>query len=173
MASGVGYAVIPGAISLSPVQQAVSAVSGGVKVKRATEKYTEYEVPSICINIRDEFIKKQTDDPSLAQFLDRQPVSQLRSVNVGVFRETDNADPKKVYGAGKEEIYVTIALTGLDSGNGWYILIEKSYDRSPSQTSWNDASMKLKAGDAVVWRGDLLYRHPPGGGGTFMTLVYA
>ncbi|OCK74616.1 hypothetical protein K432DRAFT_310376 [Lepidopterella palustris CBS 459.81] len=171
MASGAGYALIPGAISPSLVQQAILAIKGNLKVKRETEKYTEYEVPSICNNIRDEFIKN-TGESSLTQFLNRQPVPQLRSVNVGVFRET-NTDPKKVYGAGKEEIYVTIALTDLNPGNGWYIFIERSYDRSPaSQTFWKDASITLKAGDAVVWRGDLLYRHPPGGEGTFVTLVY-
>jgi hypothetical protein len=56
MASSVGYAVIPAAISLSLIQRAVSAIASGLKVKRETEKYTEYEVPPICINIRDEFI---------------------------------------------------------------------------------------------------------------------
>ena len=56
MANSAGYAVIRGAISLSLVQQALLAIKD-MKVKREMDKYTEYEVPPVCYDIRDEFIK--------------------------------------------------------------------------------------------------------------------
>lgn len=56
MANSAGYAVIRGAISLSLVQQALLAIKD-MKVKREMDKYTEYEVPLVCYDIRDEFIK--------------------------------------------------------------------------------------------------------------------
>jgi hypothetical protein len=45
---------------------------------------------------------------------------------------------------------------------------------APKQNSppLRPVDLKLDAGDAVVWRGDVVYIDPPGGGGMFETLTY-
>ena len=56
MANSAGYTIIRGAIPLSLIQQAALAIKD-MKVKKEMDKYTEYEVPSVCYAVRDEFIK--------------------------------------------------------------------------------------------------------------------
>jgi hypothetical protein len=89
----------------------------------------------------------------------------------GIFRET-RADPRKFKTAEKGEVYVTIALTDLSPDNGWYVFFEGSRANHPVVDGYKTGVLSLKAGDAVVWRGDLVYFHSPGGGGMFETLAY-
>lgn len=51
-----GYAVIETAISQTLTQHAVEELLKSPETERR-EKYTEYEIPDICLEIRDEFIK--------------------------------------------------------------------------------------------------------------------
>lgn len=93
-------------------------------------------------------------------------------VFAGKFRETraNPSLPKRT--AARDEIYVTIALTDLSPDNGWYIFYEGSRADHPIPDENRTVQMRLEAGDAVIWRGDLVYTHPTGGGGMFQTLVY-
>lgn len=68
-----------------------------------------------------------------------------------------------------------MALTDLSPKNGLFIFLAKSHkhiSESASAAGWEESSLDLKAGDAVVWRGDLAYLHSSGGGGKFETLVF-
>jgi len=56
MANSAGYTVIRGAIPLPLIQQALPAIKD-MKVIKEMNKYTEYEVPPVCYDIRDEFIR--------------------------------------------------------------------------------------------------------------------
>ncbi len=97
-----------------------------------------------------------------------------KSINIGTFHST-SPDPSKPKTGGRGQVYVTIALTDLNSESGWFVLLEGSHQQKPESTpasEWKEASLNLSAGDAVVWRGDLAYLHSPGGGGKFETLVY-
>jgi hypothetical protein len=73
---------------------------------------------------------------------------------------------------GMTYIYVTIALTRLDHTNGWFVFYEGSKSGERLCTSNKTAYLTLKAGDAVIWRSNLIYFHPRGGGGMFLTLVF-
>lgn len=77
--------------------------------------------------------------------------------------------------AKKGQVYVTIALTDLNPKTGWFIFLEGSHRRASTTFSvaeWNQVGLDIKAGDAVVWRGDLSYLHSSGGGASFMTMVF-
>lgn len=118
-------------------------------------------------------IGQNTDKSALTKLFHQKPVpSQPDHIFVGIFRETE-ADPKKLKTAEKGEIYATIALTPLSPTNGWYNFYEGSRARRPILAGNNSiATLSLDVGDAVVWRGDLIYFHSPGGGGMFQTIVY-
>lgn len=88
---------------------------------------------------------------------------------VGVFRET-KPEPTKLKTARKGDVYVTIALTDLSPDNGWYTFYEGSHTRTTPLSEL--AAISMKAGDAMVWRDDLVYFQSAKGGGMFVTLVY-
>ena len=95
-----------------------------------------------------------------------------KSINVGTFHPTI-PDPSKLKTGAKGQVYVTIALTNLNSETGWFEFLEGSHRQGLKGTEeLKKASLNLSAGDAVIWWGDLVYLHSPGGGGKFETLVY-
>ena len=57
MADAAGYAILRDAIPSTMAQQAADAITGGLPVTVKREKFTEFEVPLICLDIREEFIK--------------------------------------------------------------------------------------------------------------------
>lgn len=63
--------------------------------------------------------------------------------------------------AEKGEIYATVALTQLSAKNNWYTFYKGSKVNQPIPSE--TAALSLDVGDAVVWRGDLIYFHSPGG----------
>lgn len=186
MTESLGYEVISGAIPKELALRAVEILSKQPRHHR--EKYDAYEIPPICAEIRDEFVEvvnldlfplidadigQNTDKIALTKLFHPKPVpSQPDHIFVGVFRETE-ADPKKLKTAERREIYATIALTPLSPDNGWYNFYEGSRASESSLADNNHiATLNLDVGDAMVWRGDLIYFHPPGGGGMFQTIVY-
>lgn len=186
MTSSLGYEVIPKAISESLAFEAARTLPNQPKHQR--EKYDAVEIPAICHKITDEFvnvverdpstladtdIRQNTDKSALTRLFHPNPVpSQPDHIFVGVFRETE-ADPKKLKTAERGEIYATIALTPLSSTNGWYTFYEGSRANNPIPAGdRSTATVNLDVGDAVVWRGDLIYFHSSGGGGIFQTIVY-
>jgi hypothetical protein len=98
----------------------------------------------------------------------------VQSTGLCIFNKS-NADPNKPKTLQNDTcIYVIIALTDLNPDNGWFILLEGSYERTgaaSSAASWKQISLSLKPGDAVAWRGSLAYLHSSGGGGMFETLM--
>lgn len=169
MTESLGYEVISGAI---PKELALKAVEILAKQPRHhREKYDAYEIPPICAEIRDEFVKN-TDKNALAKLFHPNPVpSQPDHIFIGIFRET-KPDPKKLKTAERGEIYATIALTPLSPDNGWYNFYEGSRASKPLAHDNPIATLNLDIGDAIVWRGDLIYFHSPGGGGMFQTIAY-
>jgi hypothetical protein len=93
-------------------------------------------------------------------------------VFAGIFRETGNSTQQHKKTGASNEIYVTVALTALSPDNGWYVFFEGSRANCPIPDEKKTKEMMLDTGDAVIWRGDLVYLHPPGGGGMFQTIVY-
>ncbi|GFF96249.1 hypothetical protein IFM53868_08442 [Aspergillus udagawae] len=148
MANTLGYEVIPQAIPKDLAQKAANALLKQPKLAR--EKYDAFEIPPICLAIRDEFIKN-TDKNALVRIFHPKPVpSQPDHIFAGIFRETE-ADPKKLKTAEKGEIYATIALTPLSSLNGWYTFYEGSRaNQSVPDDSTPTAALSLEVGDVVV-----------------------
>lgn len=75
----------------------------------------------------------------------------------------------------KENAFVVIALTKLDSTSGWFQFLEKSHLPAPERQSINNLKKSdfiLQPGDAVIRRGGLSYLHTHGNGGKFQVLVY-
>jgi ectoine hydroxylase-related dioxygenase (phytanoyl-CoA dioxygenase family) len=113
---------------------------------------------------------KVVDRNVFASLMDSKPIPNApNDLFTGRFHET-NAEPTKLKTAQKNQVYVTIALTDLSSSNGWYTFYEDSHSRTSPLSKL--VALDLKAGDAVVWRGDLVYIHSSGGGGVFLTLVF-
>ncbi|KAH8674389.1 hypothetical protein BGZ60DRAFT_429400 [Tricladium varicosporioides] len=174
MAEVTGYTMIRNAIPLGLAQQAANAIPGELEVMVKRQKYTEFRVPPLCLKIQEEFITNYGRHSDLAQLLETKSVPPPKSINIGIFHET-TPDPTKMKTGLKGEVYVIIALTDLSPANGLFIFLAKSHKRtseSASVVDWEESRLDLKAGDAVVWRGDLAYLHPPGGGGKFETLVF-
>ncbi|GBF61957.1 hypothetical protein TMEN_4478 [Trichophyton mentagrophytes] len=168
MAGSPGFEVVRNAVPNDLVEKGADALPKQTKHRR--EKYDAYEVPYECYQIRDKFIS-DADKSALIEFLKPKPIPSAPDyIFAGIFRETE-ADPSKLKTAEDREIYVTIALTNLNSSNGWYTFYAGSRKNEP-MISLNPVALDLRAGDAVIWRGDLVYFHSPGGGGTFETLVY-
>jgi len=175
MATSKGYAVITRAVPIDLAQQAAEEISKGVlKIKSKRPKYTEFEAPSICFRIRDEFMENGDRKP-VEELLEHSILPSSKHINVGTFHES-TPDPNTSMTAGKGQVYLTIALTDLGTVNGWFIFLEGSHKRDPSPpfsiAQWKQVSLNVDAGDAVVWRGDLIYLHSPGGGASFMTVVF-
>lgn len=106
--------------------------------------------------------------------LETKSVPPPKSINIGIFYET-TLDLTKIKTGLKGEVYVTVALTDLSPINGLFIFLAKSHKRTPenaSAVSWEESRLDLKAGDVVVWRGDLAYLHSSRGGRKFKTLVF-
>ncbi|EQL29685.1 hypothetical protein BDFG_07738 [Blastomyces dermatitidis ATCC 26199] len=170
MAPSLGYEIIRNAVPVELVEKVANALQAP---KHRREKYDAYEVPPPCYEIRDKFLK-DADKSALVKFFEPQPVPpHLDHIFVGIFRETE-PNPEQLKTANENEIYVTIALTNLNSKSGWYTFYEgsRTSQAMTSLASWSTVSLDLKPGDAVIWRGDLLYLHSAGGGGVFQTLVY-
>lgn len=172
MASSLGYEVIRNAVPSDLAKKSADALSKQPLHRR--EKYDAYEIlPVECYHIRDKFLD-DADKSALTELLKPKPVpSKPDHIFVGTFRETE-ADPNMLKTAEDSEVYVTIALTDLSPNNGWYTFYASSRKNQPmtSLTTLKTVTLDLKAGDAVIWRGDLIYFHSPGGGGVFETLVY-
>ena len=66
-------------------------------------------------------------------------------------------------------LYVMVALTALDFGNGLFTLLGGSHANKKlyctPMDQWNRVQETLHPGDALVWRGDLRYLLSPHGGG--------
>lgn len=101
-------------------------------------------------------------------FYPNQTPSSPQTLNLGMFHETD-ADPTKLMTAGPR-IYVTIAITRLSPSNRWFTFYEGSHQHR--SRLGRKVALDLEAGDAVAWRGDLVYFHSPGGGGIFLVLSF-
>jgi ectoine hydroxylase-related dioxygenase (phytanoyl-CoA dioxygenase family) len=101
--------------------------------------------------------------------LESKTIPPPKSINVGIFHKIDT-DPTRPKTGLKGEVYVTIALSDLSPTNGLFIFLAKSHKRE--RVEWEENRLDLKAGDVVVWRGDLAYLHSAGGGGKFQTLVF-
>ena len=71
-------------------------------------------------------------------------------------------------------IFVTIALTPLNTSTGWYTLLEGSHLQSPPvpESDWRRVNKELASGDVIVWRGDLAVLESAGGGGKFINVAY-
>ncbi|CZT13546.1 uncharacterized protein RAG0_17038 [Rhynchosporium agropyri] len=174
MAEVNGYAIIRNAIPTGLAQEAADTIPGGLITSVKREKFTEFKVPPVCVKIREQFIKEYGKHSDLAQLLETQSVPPPKSINIGIFHET-NSDPTKMKTGLKGEVYVTVALTDLSPANGLFIFLAKSHkhtSESASAVGWEENHIDLKAGDAVLWRGDLVYLHSSGGGGKFETLVF-
>ncbi|KAL3483312.1 hypothetical protein BJX62DRAFT_82559 [Aspergillus germanicus] len=168
MANSPGYVVIRSPIPQPDASEAAASVLRSPLVQRH-EKYTEHEVPTICRKLKDDFMKV-VDRNVFASLMDSKPLPNApNDLFAGRFHET-NAEPTKLKTAQKNQVYATIALTDLSSSNGWYTFYEDSHSRTSPLSKL--AALDLKAGDAVVWRGDLVYIHSSGGGGVFLTLVF-
>ncbi|KAM5434083.1 hypothetical protein McanCB21832_004128 [Microsporum canis] len=155
MASTLGFEVIRNAVPSDLVKKGADALPKQTQHRR--EKYDAYE--------------KDADKVALIELLKPKPIPlKPNYIFAGIFRETD-ADPSKLKTAEEGEVYVTIALTNLNSNNGWYTFYAGSRKNEPMTCS-HPVALDLRAGDAVIWRGDLIYFHSPGGGGAFETLVY-
>ncbi|CZT07728.1 uncharacterized protein RCO7_11218 [Rhynchosporium graminicola] len=174
MADVNGYAIIRNAVPTELAQKAADTMPGGLVTSVKREKFTEFTVPPVCVKIREHFIKEYGKHGELAQLLETQSVPPPKSINIGIFHET-NPDPTKMKTGLKGEVYVTVALTDLSPANGLFIFLAKSHkhtSESASAVGWEESRIDLKAGDAVLWRGDLVYLHSSGGGGKFETLVF-
>jgi hypothetical protein len=97
--------------------------------------------------------------------------SSAVDIFTGIFKETP--DDQKSYTGKKGEIFVTIALTQLDHTNGWLVFYEGSKCEEGLKPENKTVYLDLNAGDAVIWRSNLVYFHPSGGGGMFLTLVFS
>jgi hypothetical protein len=108
--------------------------------------------------------------------VNRDEVPAPISTGVGMFHVT-KADPTDLKTGVKGDVHVTFALTDPCPENGWFIFMEGSHRRTSPSTwekmrTWKRVHLNMKAGDAVVWYGHLIYIHSSGGGGKFETLVY-
>ena len=74
--------------------------------------------------------------------------------------------------AQRQWLYVVVALTDLNFENGLYELLGGSHaNKKPGRTfmdHWNPVRNELNPGDALIWRGDLLYLLSPNGGGKYV-----
>ncbi|KAL7649309.1 hypothetical protein ACMYSQ_012298 [Aspergillus niger] len=170
MADSLGYEIIREAVPKTLAQKAAETLLKQPKYSR--EKYDAFEIPLVCSEVKKEFVSK-TDQTALRKFLHPKPIPpEPDHMFAGVFRETE-ADPTRLKTAEKGEIYATIALTRLSPENGWYTFyVGTRANQSKPNSSSSTAALSLDVGDAVVWRGDLIYFHAPGGGGMFQTIVY-
>ena len=184
-----GFMVIPQCVSVALVKQLATEFDVDIAKRKPTvcrEKYNEYEVSSLGIAVRDDFVKvwiipeliseqrlrkKQNVEKGMLEplFSTTAVPHQPTSINMGIFHQT-HADPSKLKTANEEEVYITIAVTDLGQENGWFTLYEGSHQRKPP--IGNPVDLNLKAGDAVAWSGRIVYSHTSGGGGKFITLVY-
>lgn len=57
MSDDTGYAIIRNAIPPDLALEAAEMVSGSLRVKVARDKFTEFEVPDICLRVQQEFIE--------------------------------------------------------------------------------------------------------------------
>jgi hypothetical protein len=74
------------------------------------KKYTEHEVPKICVKMKDNFIKV-VDSSIIASLMDLKPVLKaLNDLFASQFHEM-NAQLTKLKTAQKDQVYVMIALT--------------------------------------------------------------
>ncbi|KAF4227343.1 hypothetical protein CNMCM8980_002704 [Aspergillus fumigatiaffinis] len=168
MTRGPGYVIIKSSTPQAVAKEAATSVLESPLIQKH-EKYTEHEVPNICVKMKDDFMKV-VDHSILASLMDSKPVPKApNDLFAGQFHET-NAEPTKLKTAQKNQVYATIALTDLNPSNGWYTFYEDSHSRTSPLSKL--VALDLKAGDAVVWRGDLVYIHSSGGGGVFLTLVF-
>ncbi|KAE8371115.1 hypothetical protein BDV26DRAFT_303177 [Aspergillus bertholletiae] len=170
MTGNLDYEIIRGAIPKVLAQRTADALQKQPKHPR--EKYDAFEIPPVCSEVRDTFLNN-AEKQVLSRLCHPKPVPlQPDHIFAGIFRETV-ADPKKLKTAEKGEIYVTIALTPLSPANGWYTFYRgaRANQSAPTSETPKDA-LNLDIGDAVVWRGDLIYIHSSGGGGMFQTIVY-
>jgi len=171
MASSQGFSIIEKAVSQELVQKLVDELRKDLPARVPTaqrEKYNEYEVPPLGFDVKDDFVKN-TDKSKVTELLQKPVPPSPESIHIGIFHTTD-ANPLKLKTAGENRVYVTIALTDLGPSNGWFTFFEGSH-RERTQLG-RKVALDLKAGDAVVWRGGLVYHDTPGGGGMFETLVY-
>ncbi|KAF3004515.1 hypothetical protein E8E15_000694 [Penicillium rubens] len=169
MANSNGYVVLKQAVSASLASKLADDFQNGIPEPTATkDKYNEYKVPQRGFEIKDEFLRNMDKDAVAQLFSPNQIPSSLQTVNLGMFHETD-ADPTKLMTAGPR-VYITIAITTLSPSNGWFTFYEGSH-RQRSRLG-KKAALNLEPGDAVAWRGDLVYFHSPGGGGIFLVLSF-
>lgn len=192
MADPNGYVVLRNAVSASLTSKLADDFRNelcGNTPTATRDKYNEYKVPSTGFDIKDEFLRVFTiiffgtamlsvADLLIHQTMNKEAIAALffpnmippfpQTVNLGLFRETD-ADPTKLMTAGPK-IYITIAITQLSPTTGWFTFYEGSHQQR--SRLGKKVALTLEPGDAVAWRGDLVYFHSPGGGGTFLVLSF-
>jgi ectoine hydroxylase-related dioxygenase (phytanoyl-CoA dioxygenase family) len=181
-----GYAIIRGVISLDVARELLASIPGTLKVLINEEEYTEYEAPPLALRIRQDFDKvspilsraishantlffaKNGDKTEVRQLLGRSD-EKLWATTVGAFHKT-NVTPTRRKGRAKA-VYITIALTDLNPENGWFTFLEGSHRTDPSVCA--KVEFRIKAGDAIVWSGDVRFMtNPLGGGGYHLTFAY-
>lgn len=187
MASPTGYVVLRKAVPKALVSKLAAEFNHGLPEYEPTakrDKYNEYKVPPSGFEIKDEFLRVpylpsiltssclhyqgKHDESMTPLFYPNQIMSSPQTLNLGKFHESD-ADPTKLMTAGPR-VYVTIAITTLSPSNGWFTFYEGSHlERSKLG---DKVALELEPGDAVAWRGDLVYFHSRGGGGVFLVLSF-
>ncbi|KAL8911714.1 MAG: hypothetical protein Q9171_003167 [Xanthocarpia ochracea] len=173
-----GYAHLEGTIPPDLIQLAADAISSGkLRTTIHTLKHHEFEVPNVCYSICDYFMATFNLEPikALLHYLPADTLPQpLRPFRIGQFQETTGPSPGEAFSERTTHVYVTIAITDLKPVNGAYIFLEGSHrlQDPKAKTRCDVAPMRLLAGRAEAWCGNLSYTYLTGGGGSFITLVF-
>ncbi|EEH35725.1 hypothetical protein PAAG_00048 [Paracoccidioides lutzii Pb01] len=169
-----GFSIIESAVSGDLARQLAKFLEQELPLRAPGlkgEKYSQYDIqPPLALQIKEEFINNAENITVVAELLQKSVAKAPDYISIGIFHETD-ADPTKLKTAGEGRVYATIALTDLGPNNGWFAFFEGSHKQKKSPLK-GPTTVNMKAGDAFVWRGELVYHHSSGGGGMFETLVY-
>jgi hypothetical protein len=125
--------------------------------------------PSLSITLTSP--AKHGDKTDVLRLLNRASGEKLVLTSAGVFHEPKVISTETRHGR-RETVYVTIAVSDLSAENGWFTFLKGSHIISPPFDNCAQVNLRMDAGDAVVWSGDLRYKHSSGSGGKFVTLAY-
>ncbi|KAL9132039.1 MAG: hypothetical protein Q9217_000167 [Psora testacea] len=162
MAGDTGYVIIPRAISRDQAQKTAEGIHEGLQPTETFNNRFSYPLTQLAREVIMDFTKNHID--KLQDFFAPTPVPRTPSgEGVGIFRSNQPYPKPRV---SKNMVFVTIALTSLNTSTGWYTLLEGS------EPAWKNVDKKLEPGDAIVWRGDVPVVESPGGGGKFINVTY-